>query len=382
MKVVIRGIGKFFTEADTLLLLLSLASTIYGIILISSAIRNVPGSTDATVQIASMIIGLILFVLFTYVDIDIIADKSILLFIFSILFIFTLIPWGAEDAYVGRRAWLRFWGIGVQPAEIVKVTFIIVMARMITTFKERKTLDSILSLLQLLIVFAVFFGVVLYVSQDLGTAVVYFAVFIGMLFFAGVKLRWFIVLGAIIAAAFPFLLEYVFEPHQHARILAPFFPELVDPYWFNRVTWQPNRSVEAIASGGLMGQGLGNGRFTQSQGIPAQRTDFIFSIAGEELGFVGCVLIVVLLTAIVVRCVYVGVKSNNTLAMLVCAGIASKFLAQTVENIGMCLGIMPVIGITLPFFSAGGSSIVTCFAAVGIVSGIKMRPKPARFRSL
>ncbi|MCL2392354.1 MAG: FtsW/RodA/SpoVE family cell cycle protein [Oscillospiraceae bacterium] len=383
MKVVIGAIGKFFSEADVLLLFLGIASAIYGVILISSSARNDPGSTDVTVQIISIIIGLVLFIIFSYVDIDIIADKSIFLFAFSILFVLTLIPWGYGAGYYGRRAWLRFFGIGIQPAEIVKVTFIVIMARMITTFKERRTLDSILSLLQIGAVFAIIFGTVFYISEDLGTAVVFFAILVGMLFAGGLKLRWFIIFGAAIAAIFPFLLDNVFLPHQRARILAPFFPELVDPEWLERVSWQPDRSVEAIASGGIFGQGLGNGRFTQSPGsIPAHRTDFIFSIAGEELGFIGCLLIIALLLAIIIRCIYVGVKSNNTLGMLVCAGVAVKFAAQTIENIGMALGLMPVIGITLPFFSAGGSSIVTCFAAIGIVSGIRMRPRPARFRSL
>jgi rod shape determining protein RodA len=117
-------------------------------------------------------------------------------------------------------------------------------------------------------------------------------------------------------------------------------------------------------------------------GIPAQHTDFVFSAAGEELGFLGCLLVIMLLIAIIIRCVYVGVKSNNPLGMLVCIGVAGMVIVQMVENIGMALGLMPVIGITLPFFSYGGSSLVTCFAAMGIVSGIKMRPKPVRFRNI
>jgi len=121
---------------------------------------------------------------------------------------------------------------------------------------------------------------------------------------------------------------------------------------------------------------------TQRGLIPAQHTDFIFSAVGEEFGFVGCMIVVILLVVIIIRCIYVGVKSNNSLGMLVCVGLASMFIIQMVENIGMCLALLPVIGITLPFFSYGGSSIVTCFAALGIVSGIKMRPKTARFRTL
>jgi len=116
--------------------------------------------------------------------------------------------------------------------------------------------------------------------------------------------------------------------------------------------------------------------------IPAQHTDFVLSAAGEELGFIGCMVIIILLVVLIIRCFYVGIKSNNPLGMLVCIGVAGMLMVQTVENIGMAIGLMPVIGITLPFFSYGGSSLVTSFAAMGLVSGIKMRPKPVRFRNL
>ena len=121
---------------------------------------------------------------------------------------------------------------------------------------------------------------------------------------------------------------------------------------------------------------------TQAGIIPEQHTDFIVAAAGEEFGFVGCILIMLLLVAIIIKCIYVGIKSNNSLGLLVCIGMTSMLIMQMLLNIGMCLGILPVIGITLPFFSYGGSSIVTCFAAMGIVSGIRMRPKPTRFRTM
>jgi rod shape determining protein RodA len=116
------------------------------------------------------------------------------------------------------------------------------------------------------------------------------------------------------------------------------------------------------------------GTQSQSSNLPFKHTDFIFSVAGEELGMIGCAVIIFLLVAIIIRCIYVGVKSKSYMNMLICTGIASMLIFQTFENIGMCIGITPVIGITLPFFSYGGSSIVTTFASLGIVSGIRMRP--------
>jgi len=377
-----RAALRFFRDADVFLLVLGLVSSIFGTVMISSVIRYLDTEGgEISVQIGAIVIGVILFVLFSYIDIDIIADKSRLLFLFSLLFICTLLLWGTGEKEVGQRAWLRFGTIGVQPAEITKVPFIIIIARMIVSFKERKALNSFISLMQILIVFAVIFGIILLVSQDVGTALIYFGILAIMMFAGGIQLRWFALGAAVLTALTPLIWDNLFSQRHRDLIMAPFVPEVVDPTRTG-VLWQPDQSVEAIATGGFTGQGLGNGRLTQTGVIHAQHTDFIFSAVGEELGFIGCMVIVLLLVTIIIRCFYVGIKSNNPLGMLVCIGIAGKFIVQMIENIGMALGYLPVIGITLPFFSYGGSSIVTCFAALGIVSGIKMRPKPMRFRNL
>jgi len=369
---------RFIRDADVFLLIFTILCTVYGIILINSITRNSGG--EVFVQVGAVVIGIVLFIVFSYIDIDIIADKSRLLFLFCILMISTLLLWGVEGD-VGRRAWLRFFNIGIQPAEITKVPFIIIIAQMVVTFKERKTFNSFWSIVQIFTVFAIIFAFVLGVSQDMGTALVYFGIWIIMLFAGGMKLRWFALGAALITAATPLLWDNFLSEKQRIRIMAPFVQEVVDPTR-NDVLWQPDRSVEAIATGGILGQGLGEGRLTQSGGIPAQHTDFVLSAAGEELGFIGCLLIIALLVVIIIRCVQVGIRSNNPLGMLVCLGVAGMLITQTIMNIGMALGLLPVIGITLPFFSYGGSSIVTCFAAMGIVSGIKMRPKPVRFRNM
>jgi rod shape determining protein RodA len=375
-----RGIVRFFREADMVLLSLSFASSILGIILIASATAQVPlhaGASD--IQTGAMILGVLLFILFTYIDIDLIADKSKLLVVFSVLFLSTLAIWGVAEA--GQAAWLRFFGIGVQPGEIIKVPFIIVIAKLIAVFKERRTLNSIMSLLQIVAVFGIFLVALLWFSDDMGTAIVYVGIFAIMMFAGGVKLRWFALAVVVLIATAPIIWENILSERHRDLIMAPFFPDIVDP---NRtgVLWQVDLSVEAIATGGLFGQGLGSGRLTQSPIIPAQHTDFIFSAAGEELGFIGCIAIIALMTCIIIRCFHVGVKSNNSLGLLVCIGVGAMFIVQTIMNIGMTLDLLPVIGITLPFISYGGSSMVTCFVAMGVVSGIKMRPKPIRFRNM
>lgn len=153
------------------------------------------------------------------------------------------------------------------------------------------------------------------------------------------------------------------------------FDPSIDPQGIG-VRYQTKLSLRYFAGGGLTGQGLFHGSMTQSGSIREQRNDFIFSVVGEELGMLGCILVLCLLLAIVLRCIYIGLKSPNYMNRLICIGIAAMLVSQVGVNVGMCLGVFPVVGLTLPFFSYGGSSIVTMFIAMGIVSGIKMHPAP------
>ena len=366
----------YLKKSDTFLLVICVISTLYGIVLITSATAYT-GSMRATyVQIAALLCGIFLYFIFSVLDIDILADRWKLLFLFSVLFILSLIPFGVEGNS-GNKAWIRFAGIGIQPAEVVKITFIILLAKLITHLQERHGLSHIWSMAQLVAFCSFMFVLIIAVSSDLGSALVYAFIFAVMLYIAGLKFYWFLIGGGLLAAVTPLAWRYFLTDRQKERILAPFDPT-IDPTGLG-IKWQPNQSKAAISSGGLFGKGLFNGSYTQSGSVPHQETDFVFSAAGEELGLIGCALIILLLTIIIVRCVYIGIKSNHSLGSLVCIGIAAMLAFQTCENIGMCLGLTPVIGLTLPFFSYGGSSIITMFAAMGIVSGIKMKPRPSRF---
>ena len=211
----------------------------------------------------------------------------------------------------------------------------------------------------------------------LGSAIVFAAIFVVMMIVAGIKLYWFLIGGAAVALAIPFLWNSFLDEYQRLRILAPYDPSIDPDGW--GITWQTTRSKYALMGGQATGLGLGNGTQTQSGALTGKHTDFIFSVAGEELGMVACVLIMLLLSVIIIRCVMVGLRSNNTMSMLVCVGVAASLFFQMLVNTGMCIGITPVIGITLPFFSYGGSSLMSTFGAVGLVSGAKYRPTPLQF---
>ena len=331
------------------------------------------------VQTAAVVLGVILYIIVSLIDIDIIADKHKLLFVVGAVFICTLFVWGVEGD-TGNKAWLRFFGAGVQPAEVVKILFIIILARMISIKRDSRSLNSVGSIFSIAGVFLTYFVLILLSSRDLGSALVYVLILMVMLFVGGVGLKWFALGLAAIAAALPLAWMFILTEKQKLRVQVTFRPELAELEALDTM-WQANQSKRAISSGGFTGKGLFQGTMTQSEMIPQQHTDFIFSAAGEELGFIGCLVIVLLLVVIISRCLYVGVKSNNTLGLLVCSGVAASFIFQTLENIGMCLGLTPVIGLTLPFFSYGGSSMVTSFIMMGLIAGVKMRPKRTHSRN-
>lgn len=379
MKKTMSWLGDYFRRADMPLLFLCVACSVFGIIVISSAVSTYNNPAKyIIVQSLALCIGIVLYVVMTVIDVDILADKWVFLAVFNVLFLSTLIFFG-EESETGNSGWLRFFGIGIQPSEVVKITYIIIMAKHISYLKEYKDLNSVVSVAQLVVHFIAIFGLLLVTSRDLGSALVYFFIFAVMLFAGGLKLNWFAIGLAGIAAVTPIIWNHFLEDYQKARILAPYNPEAVDPTGYG-VTWHANQSKLALASGRLTGTGLGNGPQSQSDAIFAKHSDFIFAVVGEELGMIGCCAVLLLLLLVIIRCVMVGLRSRNTLSMLVCFGVAATVTFQTFENIGMCIGIAPVVGITLPFFSYGGSSLFSMFAAMGLVSGVRYRPKPERFK--
>lgn len=377
MKKFLPLVRDFLKRADLFLLIMSLICSVYGIIMIASATQSYSNGSAQYVIVQTLALGLgvLLFIGMTIIDVDIFAQHWGILYILSALLLGALLVFGGQSE-TGNNGWLRFFGIGIQPTEIVKLAFIIVLGKQLAYLKEYKNLNSIASIGQIVGHFIVVFGVILVTAQDLGSALVYFFIFAVMLFMAGVKIYWFVMGAAAMAAVIPFMWTYMLSEYQQQRILAP-YDSSIDPN-NTGINWQQNQAKIALASGQLSGAGLGEGTQSQSSAIPVKHSDFIFAVIGEELGLIGACLVLLLLMIIVVRCVQVGLRSGNTMSMLVCMGVAATVVFQTFENVGMCIGIAPVVGITLPFFSYGGSSLFSMFAAMGLVSGVKYRPKPLR----
>ena len=373
-------IKEFFQRADIFLLVMCILCSIFGITMIEKAVTgmyeggwnmSVPAKYLA-VQIGSMILGIIAFVLFTVIDVDLVARQWKLLMLVDLVLLVALVLFGEDDG-TGNSAWIRFAGIGVQPSEIIKVIYIIVAARQMTYLKEYKDINSFFSVVQMAAHFLLVFGSIVVVSSDLGSASIILGIFIVMFFALGVRLYWFAAGGAAVAAAIPLLWNYFLKDYQKKRLIAPYDPSIDPDGW--GITWQTTQSKMPLASGRLTGVEEGH---TPSV-FTGKHTDFIFSCVGENLGMIGCIVVILLLMILIIHCVRVGLKSGRTFDMLVCVGVAAAVTFQTFINIGMNIGITPVIGITLPFFSYGGSSMVTMFAAMGLVSGIKYKLKPEHF---
>ena len=370
----------FFRRADMLLFTLCLAASIMGLVAISSATKTMGTASYIYVQLLALVIGIVLFFVLTVIDADIFADQWPLLLVAEFgLILVLLTPLGYKDD-TGNRAWLRFLGIGIQPAEVIKVIYIILTAKHLAYLKEYRNLNSPLSIFQLLAHLGALFALYMMISSDLGNVLVFFVVFAVLVFAAGVKLYWFLFGGAAMAVAIPLAWNYVLSDNQKNRILLPYMQDQIDPSGFD-LSWEPTRAKLALSAGRLWGTGLGQGTQTQSSALRSKHADYIFACIGEEMGMVGCIVVILLLTAIILRCVYVGLHCHSTFGMLVCFGVASMLAFQLINSVGMCTGLTPVIGLTLPFFSYGGSSLFTMFAAMGIVSGIRYRPKPVQFQS-
>ena len=364
---------SFLRKGDMILLLLCVATSAFGCLVITSATNHYGTTRLLFVQIAAILIGILVYALVSSIDVSFLSEnRRWLVFMNLVLLALLLTPFGT-DKNTGNRSWLvfPFLPVDIQPAEFCKISFVIIMASVMASHQDR--ISSIRSVVHMCVHLGLVMGVNLYISGDLGVSLIFAFVFIAMAWSGGVKVIWFMLGGGALAAAAPILWTYGMKEYQRRRIEIIFNPEL-DPYGLAE-RYHTLRSQRSLFGGGLTGQGLFQGNRTQAGDLYAQHTDFIFSAIGEEMGFLGCLLVLVMLLCIVLRCVYVGVKNPDFLRKMLCFGVAAALIFQILINVGMCIGFLPVIGLTLPFISYGGSSMVSLFAMMGLVSGVHARPQ-------
>ena len=373
MRQFLQELRDFTKKGDWVLLILCLVTSAFGIVAIASATSAEKFGSNTKyiiIQFAATGLGVLMYAIMSSIDIEVMSEQRNLLVTFNCLLLLMLIPFGTDNN-TGNRSWLDIplVPVMIQPAEICKITYIIIMASVMNAHQNR--ISSIPSVMHMVLHLGILVGLNMILSRDAGVSLIFVFIFIGMAFGGGVNLGWFALALGAIAVGFPVLWPFL-GTHQQNRILI-LFDETIDPLGINE-RYHSKINLLSLTGGGMTGQGLFNGNRTQGGNLFAQHTDYIFSSMGEELGFVGCVVIMLLEFAIIARCIFVGMKCQDYMRRVVCYGAASAMIFQLMINVGMCIGVMPVIGLTLPLISYGGSSVVTIFAMLGLVSGAYARP--------
>lgn len=380
----------FFRKGDVLLLVLCLIASGFGLVLIYSATRYDPTLHSYPIKQAIFIcLGVVAYIVLSFVDIELFTERSWKwMFLFNVFIILLLLsPFGIGKEETGNNSWLSFpfLPVTIQPAEIAKLFFVLILALQCNRYREWgiSRPGSVLRLTAHTLFMA---GLIAVVSGDFGMVLVYLFIFLIMAFSAGVKIRWFALGGVLLLAAIATVVVLSVKSESfmsHFGYIINRFTEAFTRSDPQNIGWQQNRSILAIGSGQLTGQGYLQGTQTQSTSkgaLPARHTDEIFAVCGEEFGLLGCMLVLLLLCAIIIRCFWVARSARSHLSAYIAMGYGAMLLIQTAINVAVCLYVFPVVGLTLPFFSYGGTSMLTLFAMMGIVSGIKMRSLPSWLR--
>ncbi|MBR5527734.1 MAG: rod shape-determining protein RodA [Clostridia bacterium] len=340
------------------------ALSVIGILAVHSATLSKGTSRFDIVQIGMTVVGFCIMLGLSYLDYDGLTKNYRLILIANVIMLaFTAIfGTGADGGGDTNHNWIRIGPIGIQPAEIGKVLYIITFAAHLDTVKHR--INHVKTLFGLMLHSGLIIGLVL-LERDLGQATVYIAITVVMLFAAKLSLWYFAGVGVAGLAAAPLIFANL-KDYQRERLLVGFNPEL-DPLHRG---YQAIQSKTAIASGGITGLGYRMGYLSQTALLPAKQTDMIFAVICEEAGFIGGLLVLLLLLGLTARIFMNAVSADKMSGALICAGVAGMIMYQTIENVGMCLGMLPVIGITLPFLSYGGSSVLGLYLAMGMVVSV------------
>ncbi|MBQ8331418.1 MAG: FtsW/RodA/SpoVE family cell cycle protein [Clostridia bacterium] len=349
--------------------------SLMSILTVLGAVDNF-GQSKLKMQIAMTLAGTVAAFLLANLDYRFFVDRFALIFFAGsalLLAITLLFGSSGENIETANKSWLNIpvIGIAIQPSEFVKFTFLCTFSRHIDLVKD--SINRPLTLLGLMVHAGVIVGLILW-SGDLGVALVYLGIIAVMLFCAGVSVWYFVAAIVILVVAFPFLWDFL-APYQQKRIIFGFQPEL-DPKDVGR---QPLMSRDAIAAGGLFGVGLFEGGIYEE--LAASHTDFIFATVCEKFGFVGGFLVVAALVVLALRLLWIAYHCRDVVGRLICSGIAAILILQTVENLWMCLATVPVVGITLPFMSCGGSSVLALYLLMGLAHSVSAREKKFYFRA-
>lgn len=371
MNKVFGAIARYFKQTDRTLFFFSVVASLYGFVLVYSATfyynKGTMLNRTIIVQAVAIVIGLALMILISKIDYHTLGNYWKIIAVLSILLLLYTFFRGKGRAGSEDRSWINVFGITIQPAEIVKVAFIFTFSKHYDLVKN--DIASPKNVLLLGIHAAIPIGLIL-LTKDMGMMLVYVCIFLFMIFATPIKLRYFAGGAIALLIATPFIWNKVFGNTQRNRILALFDP--TNPK-YARQMFQQNQGISALASGEIWGYGLLKGPKTQSlysSTLPERQNDMIFTVAGEELGFIGCIAIILVLAIILMRIIIDAALAKDEMGTMICVGAFAAFAIQIMINIGMCLRVLPVVGLALPFFSSGGTTTVSSFMTAGIVMSV------------
>lgn len=363
---------NLFKNIDKILLFLPVCFALISIIMISSTASQgeFVFAKDVKVQLVAYIIGFCAMSCVLLVDYKMFENWERPLYIGSVLFLLTVYIPGLGVSHFGARSWIDLKVVDFQPSEIVKITFVILMALYLS--KNHDTLKTLKGIFHAGLYGAPFIVIVL--KEDLGGAIVLSSIWLAMVFYAGIDYK---ILGksaCVFVVALPIIYRFM-ASHQKERIDAFLHPDNLGLAG-NYQVWQ---SKVAIGSGGFFGKGLFQGTQKELKFLPVQKSDFIYSVIVEELGMIGGALVIILYTIFLYKILKIAYNAKEDYGALIAIGFIGMFGFQAFENIAMTLGAMPVTGITLPFISYGGSSVVANMIALGVILNVGIRSKLINF---
>ena len=358
IKEAVRNVDPILVGCATLLSIISII-TVWG------AVDNF-GMSKLKMQVAIFIVGILVTFAIAFIDYRIIVDKLwIYMLAASVVMLLITLIWGSSGAEreTANKSWLQIPGTGfmIQPSEFIKFTFVCTFAKHLSMVQDR--INKPLTVLLLALHAGAVVGPIL-LSGDLGVALVYMVILAIMLFCAGLHPAYFLGVAILLVLLFPYLWDHL-EDYQRQRIIVGFNPEM-DPLGKGM---QPLQSRDAIAAGGFFGQGIQGGYFYEI--LPASHTDFIYATVCEKFGFLGGAVVLIIFMVLVVRIFTLSkVASSSDYGGLICVGVGAMLVTQILLNVGMCFAMLPVIGITLPLLSCGGSSMLATFMMLGLLHNV------------
>ena len=365
MRFLFAKFADFVRESDKVLLSLLFIAAGYGCIAVFSATHYMESLRPFLVHTFCLVAG------FGVVVVGSLIEYTSLMKIWPIFAFLGIVPVlltffiGYAPAGTDDKAWLNLGFTTFQPSELLKICFVISFSAHLT--KAGKDINKIKTLIPLCIHGAIPV-VLIHFQGDDGTALVFAVMFVLMLWSAGVSWKYFVTAFSALVVSSPIIYFFIMSD-THRERLKNMFDIDAD---IKGVGWQQYRGRQALANGGFFGQGYLKGDLTQigKSGVPEGHNDFIFVTIGEELGFLGCLVVIIILGAICIRCLQIAKLSAKNEGKYICVGIFAMLFAQVVINIGMCTSITPVIGVTLPFFSAGGTSLICLYSGMALVHNV------------